>query len=411
MPSKKFARNKVKKELKKSNGQLNTLQSDMSEIATKSIGGSKKTFKSKESKKSAVKIPKALVAIAVPLNGNNDPMSKSQRRKRQKLLKKQQQLSKTPLADAGTSTANAASISSKKGKKKKNKHNVSGKNIVDSRSKLEKLFEVENKRKRFKKIKEAQNDKPSLPVGVQTVLPHLSPPAAGLDKNAKKKLKKELKKEKKVKALALAKVKLNTQEVVLDKKKKMKMLKIARKVSQNELTKEHSPEEAKGTANPSFDTSVADSVCSNGDSVSSKKKSRKKKEKSVSTDSVDGNFVSTFEKYKLGSKIKTKNLLPNNSLSEMVSDKIPKKKLSVSKLLKKAQVLDSSLSLKAQKKGNKAPVLDSNISYDVKTTRKLEREAALEGFGSQSPQNKKGKQGPTSLREKMVEQLKSARFR
>lgn len=404
----------MKKQQKKIRSQLNSSPSDGNPIQTKAKpsppwGGPMKTFKSKDGLK--VKTPGGTVSGATNrnsdhLNGSHKPMSKSKRRKLAKKAKllKQQQLSNTSLSEAGTSSVKNASIPPTKGKNKKNKKIVSDKTLVDSRSKLEKLFEVEKKRKKVKKIKEVQGNKPSLVGSPQ----NLSAPETINNKKLKKMLKKEQKLKKKGETLAVGEENTNSCEVVLNSKKKMKMLKTAKNVSECKSEKLKTVQHVQGTSNPSFDTSVTDSDPITKELIKSKKLTQKKKK--ISTDSVDGNFVSTFKKYKLGSKLK-KSVLPSSSVSAMVSDKIPKRKLSVSKLLQKALILDPSVSSDLEKKGLEAPVLDSTISYDVKKTRKLGREGAFQNPGSSSPKDKKQKQAPTSLREKMVQQLKSARFR
>ncbi|XP_034255819.1 ribosomal RNA-processing protein 8 [Thrips palmi] len=403
--AKKKRKNELKKQQKKG---LNSTPSDLSQTKIKPpkpLGGLLNNVPSKSSK-DGLKVKPPGEKISGNQNGSieqPDGMNgKMSRAKRKKLKKKQQQLSKTSVSEAGTLAMNAPSISPNetKNKKKKKKNNVES--AVGSQSKLERLFEVEKKRKKVKKVKEAQGNKPSTTENHTSI----SPPLSAADKKLKKKLKRQLKKKKKTENLALAKESLNKHEVVLSKKAKKKMLKIAKTVSEGNLEKMHTPQSVQGTANPSLDTSTTSSP-----DLKEHKNSKKikKKKSDVPTDSVDGNFVSTFKNYKLGSKLK-KSLLPDNGVAEMVPDKLSKRKLAVSKLLKKARVLNSSMSSE-EKTRAEAPIMDSTISYDVKKARKLVREGASKGPSSSSPKSKKSKQGPVSLREKMAEQLKSARFR
>lgn len=321
--------------------------------------------------------------ISQPLNGAinqhkvNHESSKIPRRMNQRINKQSKNL-ESALSDS--------SIFHKKGMNK-SKQTESASGVLDSRSKMEKLFEVEKKRKKVKKIKETQSNNATLRDNISS-------------STSKKKQKMQKKFE------DLSEANLNNCEVVLNKKIKKKMLKTAKSLSEGKLEK---MQHAQGTANPSFDTSITDSVSDIEHHKNSKKVFTKEK---ASTDAVDGNLVSTFKKYKLGTKSK-KGLIPDSSLSGMIPDRVAKKKLSVTKLLEKASILDSK-SFGQEMRGQKASNVDSLLSYDVKKMRKLQREGAFKEDkdpSSSSPKNKKQKKAPTSLREKMLEQLKSARFR
>ncbi|XP_026284207.1 ribosomal RNA-processing protein 8 [Frankliniella occidentalis] len=325
----------------------------------------------------------------VPITPPSDA-SLSKRQKRRQNLKMKKLLKFQSTASSVTTPSNGQNVSPKKGKAIEEKTDrVLGK--------IEKVLEIRKKRRRAKKAKKESDG--SVTVSLANEPSPLKSPEIVAETNLKAKLKRKERKLKRKEALAKKKEleqANNSNEIVLSRKKKKKMRKIAKQASGNNLNQAvKNDQDALGTANPSFDTSLSDSstpLKNNDTQLEKKKKRRKRKKKTGLEDSVDGNIPSASAKFSLHSNSQNSKNKPSLTLtdSDSIADKSRRKKVVIAKLLQESNI-DETKTL-----------------HDLKKKRLQDRLDA--GDDAVSPKRSK-KNASTSLREKMTQQLKSSRFR
>lgn len=258
-------------------------------------------------------------------------------------------------------------------------------------SKLAKLLELQKRKKRAEKFIECTSTSLTTDTG-NTELSN--------QKTLKLKLKKKEKRLKKKHEALLKQMEggdtsshenaHSKNELVLSKNKKKKMRKIAKRLSQESLEQETICQNGQGTANPSFNESLSESVHNisrNESETMAKRKKNRKKQQNDLPDSINGNLVRVSDaSAPEGFSLTTKHFPPAvlNSNTELKKSK--KKKMVVAKLLQEANITDKS------------------TLHDLKKRRQS-------GDHLSPGSSKKKPLKSVSLREKMADQLKSARFR
>lgn len=287
-------------------------------------------------------------------------------------------------------------------KKKRRRRRKSGdkneENSDSPQNKLGKFVKVQAKFEKAKKVKGSKEGELSLMEGSEEI-GSSSSQVNNEDQNniALKKKLRNLEKKKRKKAAALAKRtelqkdNVISNEVVLSRNQKKKMRKIAKKESEKKRLQEAN---GQGTTNSSYDTSFSETVLAqvsnDNDPSNIKKKKRRRKNKNSISDSVDGNIASTSKTFKLisSSDSSKRTVLPGITEPGSKVEKSQKKKMMIAKLLQQSEIDEKS------------------TLFDLKKKRLSEKEGS-----DMDTTSKKQKQSPAPLRERMGEQLKSARFR
>ena len=278
--------------------------------------------------------------------------------------------------------------------------------------KLNKFFEVVKKREKATKARNGEESNPSATDELEG--PDLSSTQFNVRKEqiALKNKLKNLKRRERVKAKKREQQeeqKRNT-EVILNSSQKKKMLRVAEESGLLKGSEE-------GTTNSSYDNSFSESLPAEGDNdntgspMNKKKRKKNKKKKKKGTDVIDGNVVSASNNFEPNSNNTSskKEVVP---LAVEYGDKVQKsvkRKMIVSKLMNQSEPnADVSAALES---GSKS-----------KRSKRKKRKAAAVELLQEQPQNedkntlhnlkkKRLSEKEPSLRERVSEQLKSARFR
>lgn len=318
-----------------------------------------------------------------PSNSKKNSLDKSPKRSDASFKSNGNVVSETIAKEGTVTNASSNGNSPKKSKKQKKKalkmKGETKETSIRLQDKFNKILQIGQKKKKAQAVRQNQ----------KTISVLKTPPTEAEGKLLAKKSKRQRQRENNLKKMkeGLCVKEAHGNEIVLSNNKKKKMKAVAKSNSKEKLKKgDKNGKAEKGTTNPSFDTSFPDELeqMVSGEhqltNLNKKKKKKKKNKKGRQTnleDSVDGNFVSS-------SWLSSQDaVIPSVGESPSYTKEPKKKKVLIEKLLKEASIKE-------------------NITlHDLKK----KRQEHVKG-GAQ-----KDKWHRTSLKERMSEQLKSARFR